>query len=214
MDVRGNSVTLRVNYRNTPEIIDAATACAGSEPVDDLGETYLRGDVRSETVRSGRAKPNLLRVGDVNAQIGHVVERIRRLRRKDVGLGLGDIGVFAPSNDLVDLALSRFKDAGLASRPLASYDGVPNEAIKVGTFNRAKGLEFKVVFLLDLSVFPKRRRPAKAAAENDERVALHISQLFVAMTRARDRLFLLCGDGPSDVISRALEYFDDSTGQP
>ena len=212
LDVRDNSVTLRVNYRNTPEIIEAAIACAGSEPVDDLGETYLRGDVKSETVRSGRAKPGLVRVGDVNAQIDHVIEQVRRFRRRDADLGLGDIGVLAPSNDLVTLAISRFRDAALACRPLAGYDGLPNDAIKVGTFNRAKGLEFRVVFLLDLSVFPKRRRPAEAAAENDERMALHISQLFVAMTRARDGLFLLCGDGPSDVISRAIEHFDDTAG--
>ena len=212
MDVRGNSVTLRVNYRNPPEILRAAMACAGSEQVDDLGEVYRRGDFRPKTVRSASAKPSLVRVGDIDAQIGRVIEQIHRLGRQDAGLNLGDFGVFAPSNDLVDRAISRFEDAELVCQPLASYKGKPNEAIKVGTFNRAKGLEFKVVFLLDLSIFPKRRRPAKAAAENDERMALHVSQLFVAMTRARDGLFLLCGDGPSDVIARAIEHFEDTAG--
>ena len=212
MDVRGNSVTLRVNYRNSPEILRAAMACAGSEQVDDLGEVYRRGDFRPKTVRSASAKPSLVRVGNIDAQIGHVIEQIRRLRRQDVNLGLGDIGVFAPSNDLLDRTISRFEDAEIACQPLAKYEGRSTEAIKVGTFNRAKGLEFKVVFLLDLSIFPKRRRPAKAAAENDERMALHVSQLFVAMTRARDGLFLLCGDGPSDVISKAIRHFEDSAG--
>ena len=139
-------------------------------------------------------------------------KRFRRLRCQDADLGLGDIGVFAPSNDLVDRAISCFADAELACQPLTEYEGQSNAAIKVGTFNRAKGLEFKVVFLLDLSVFPKRRRPAKAAAENEERLALHVSQLFVAMTRARDGLFLLCGDGPSDVIAKAIEHFEDTGG--
>ena len=212
VDVRGNSVTLRVNYRNPPEILRAAMACAGSEQVDDLGEVYRRGDFRPKTVRSANAKPSLVRVGDIDAQIGHVIEQIRLLRHQDVNLGLGDIGVFAPSNDLVDRTISRFEDAEIACQPLAKYEGLSTGAIKVGTFNRAKGLEFKVVFLLDLSIFPGRRRPAKAAAENDERMALHVSQLFVAMTRARDGLFLLCGDGPSEVISKAIEHFEDSAG--
>ena len=212
LDVRGNSVALRVNYRNPPEIIRAAMACAGSERVDDHGKVYRRGDVPPKTVRRASAKPSLVRVGNVDAQISHVVEEIRRLRCQDADLGLGDIGVFAPSNDLVDRAISCFADAELACQPLTKYEGQSNAAIKVGTFNRVKGLEFKVVFLLDLSVFPRRRRPAKAAAENEERLALHVSQLFVAMTRARDGLFLLCGDGPSDVIAKALKHFEDTDG--
>ena len=107
LDVRGRSVTLRANYRNTPEIIRAALACAGSQRVDDFGERYLRGDAPWDTQRKG-VKPMLVRVGDVRTQIDHVAEQIRELRRRSPYLGLGDFGVFAPSNDLVDLALSRF----------------------------------------------------------------------------------------------------------
>ena len=36
IDVRGNSSVLRVNYRNSHEIIAAAMACTGSEEVNDL----------------------------------------------------------------------------------------------------------------------------------------------------------------------------------
>ncbi len=45
VDVRGNSTVLRVNYRNTREIVDAAMACTGSELVDDLGDEYTRGEL-------------------------------------------------------------------------------------------------------------------------------------------------------------------------
>ena len=67
-----------------------------------------------------------------------------------------------------------------------------------------------MVLLLDLSVFPRPKRVGGAAGEVDERTALYISQLFVAMTRARDALFLLCGEKPSDALSRATEYLDDT----
>ena len=59
LDVRGNSAVLRVNYRNTREIIDAAMACAGSERVDDLGDEYARGDAAADAVRNSNVKPCL-----------------------------------------------------------------------------------------------------------------------------------------------------------
>ena len=81
----------------------------------------------------------------------------------------------------------------------------------MGTFHRAKGLEFKVVFLFGISEksFPAPRQPTETDAEYDERRALEISLLFVAMTRARDELFLLSDDNPSEVLYEALDYFDE-----
>ena len=210
LDVRGNSAVLRLNYRNTRQIIDAAMACAGSEPVDDLGDAYRRGDADSEARRSG-TRPQLVRAGDRDAQMEWVVKCIRRLAEGDGGdLRLGDIGVFAPDRALVDLTVAHMRGAALMCQRLDDFDGRPSEAVKVGTFHRAKGLEFKVVFLLDLSVFPRPKRTNGAAGEVDERTALYLSQLFVAMTRARDALFLLCNERPSEAVSRALDHLDDT----
>ena len=85
------------------------------------------------------------------------------------------------------------------------------EGVRLMTAHRAKGLEFKVVFLFGISEksFPVPRQPTETDAEYDERRALEISQLFVAMTRARDELFLLSDDNPSEVLYEALDYFDE-----
>ena len=40
---------------------------------------------------------------------------------------------------------------------------------------------------------------------------MQVSELFVAMTRARDSLFLLCDEEPSDVLYEALDYLDEET---
>ena len=38
---------------------------------------------------------------------------------------------------------------------------------------------------------------------------MQISELFVAMTRARDGLFFLYDEDPSEVVYDALDYFDE-----
>ena len=49
----------------------------------------------------------------------------------------------------------------------------------------------------------------KRQEEYEERRALETTELFVAMTRARDGLFLLCGDEPCDAIYEGLEHIDE-----
>ena len=210
LDVRGNSKVLRLNYRNTQRILDAAMACAGAEQVDDAGEVYARGDAAPETRRPG-AVPMLVRAGDRSAQAKWAAERIRRIQQEEAGeVGLGDIGVFAPGTAVLDGVIGCLKEQGIRCQRLASFDGSPTEKVRVGTFHRAKGLEFKVVFLVDLSAFP-RKWGAGGEEEVNEQQALEISQLFVAMTRARDQLFLLCNERPSDAVARALGHLEDHT---
>ncbi|MFV2102068.1 3'-5' exonuclease [Micromonospora sp. LOL_024] len=73
----------------------------------------------------------------------------------------------------------------------------PGQALKVGTYLRAKGLEFKYVYL------PCHDQGLKAAqlggSADVDRLALARRQLFVAMTRARDLLWLgsITGGAPA-----------------
>ncbi len=78
---------------------------------------------------------------------------------------------------------------------LEHYDGHPVDAVKMGTYLRAKGLEFKRVYLPQYDAAPPNgtppAAPGTAATETSrERAELLRSQLFVAMTRARDVLWL------------------------
>ena len=211
LDVRGNSAVLRVNYRNTREIIDAAMACTGSEPVVDLGEEYARGDAAADAVRNSNVKPCLVLAAIFSNRVNFVVNKIQEFRESQ-GLRYGDIGIFATTGLRVDQVLEKFRRTPLGHRfqNLKDFKGQPNDFIKIGTFHRAKGLEFKVVFLFEISEksFPTPRKDTETDDEYGERRALEVSTLFVAMTRARDRLFLLSDDPPSPVLYDALDHFD------
>lgn len=208
VEVRGRTTVLRVNYRNTRQILDAAMAVAGGEKVEDLGDAYARGDAEADAVRTG-IRPVLVRCAGLDDEVRFIAERIRELVESGA-IGYGDIAVAAATNSQVKAVSDLLGAAGVPTLGLEDYDGRPVDKVKVGTHFRIKGLEFKVVFLprLGEGEFPRRPAPGQPLEEHDEQRALAVSQLFVAMTRARDGLFLLASGDPSPVLGPALERFE------
>ncbi|MCR1786475.1 ATP-binding domain-containing protein [Nocardioides carbamazepini] len=62
--------------------------------------------------------------------------------------------------------------------------------MKVGTFKRAKGLDFKCVLMPGLRHHPPPQRRNETDSAYAERLERFRRELFVGMTRARDRLWL------------------------
>lgn len=204
VETRGRTTVLRVNYRNTQEIIESAMAVAGDESVDDLGDEYARGDADADAARRG-LKPVLVAARSFNDEIEFISDRMTDLVGSRA-IGFGDMAICTATNRLVDEVKQLLRARDIPCQDLQEYDGVPNDCVKIGTFFRAKGLEFKVVFLPGLTEgeFPRSRSPGQDEGEYEEQRSLAISQLFVAMTRARDGLFLTCTDHPSPVLAPAL----------
>ena len=73
---------------------------------------------------------------------------------------------------------------------MLDYDGRPVEAIKVGTIKRAKGLEFKQVLVVRTAPRLFEPVPASEDSTETERRELDRRELYVAMTRARDGLWV------------------------
>lgn len=208
IEVTGRSTILRSNYRNTAEILGAAMAIAGDQQVDDLEEEYRRDEAPAKSVRAGGIRPVLVECASEADETAFVLRRIRDLIDNG-SMTHGDIGVFVPTNREVDRLVSALRSAGIPREDLAASGEASTDEVKVGTYFRAKGLEFKVVFLPGLDErFPRRRQPGQDAAEYEEDRALGISQLFVAMTRARDALFVLAPGSPSPVLVEHLDAFD------
>ena len=209
IEVRGRTTVLSVNYRNTDEILDAAMAVAGDSHIQDIGEVFRRGDESGGTSRSG-PRPLLVKASGLDSQLDEIVSRIREITRTDKDIGPGDIAVLVPMNYQVKKVCERIQRARLGVQRLDKYDGRPNSLVKVGTFHRGKGLEFKAVFLPDLTKgrFPRRPRRNQTVEEAAEERELQISQLFVAMTRARDILVLLYDRQPSEALVYLVDHFD------
>lgn len=208
IDVRGRTTVLKVNYRNTRQIIGAAMAVAGDQVVDDLGDEQRRGDAAADADREG-LKPMLKCCDSHEEELAFLVSEIRQLIAVDT-IGIGDIAIAVTTNDQAKKVRQALADASIESQTLESYDGRPTEAVKVGTHHRIKGLEFKVVLLPFLGVhdFPRPQVPGQGDIEYAEATELAMSCLFVAMTRPRDGLFLTCTGNPSAVLEPALTSFD------
>ena len=113
---------------------------------------------------------------------------------------------------MVERVANSLRAQGIRVQQLDRYDGRPTDLVKVGTYHRGKGLEFKAVFLPGLSkgVFPRPAHDQQSPEEADEARELAISQLFVAMTRARDLLVVLYDGEPTGVIAARAGRFEQA----
>ncbi|MEZ5278966.1 MAG: 3'-5' exonuclease [Acidimicrobiales bacterium] len=208
LEVRGRSSVLRTNYRNTRQILSAAMAVAGEAEVDDLGETFRRGEAPVDALRSASA-PLLIEAASFDDQLSYLAESVGKLVDHDT-FATGDIGILVPTNRMVSQVVARLSSERIPAQDLAKYDGQPSDLVKVGTYHRAKGLEFKAVFLPGLSdgTFPREADPGQPVEEATEAEELALSQLFVAMTRARDLLVALYNGKPSSALASHLDVFE------
>ncbi len=213
VEVRGRTTLLNVNYRNTDHIIDTAMAVAGGVDIEDLSEAYRRGDQLAEVARQG-PRPRLIRARDPDDQIAKIAGMIQKMAAWKDPILPGDTAVLAPWNNQVNKIQKELKGHGLEVQKLDNYDGRPTTKIKVGTFHRAKGLEFKAVFLpyLNLGMFPRRPKKGMSPEEAEELYNLDLSALFVAMTRARDVLVVLHNGDPSKALAPVLGSFETRSG--
>ena len=126
------------------------------------------------------------------------------------GLDLGDMLVAAATKKQVDLIADFLKEAGVPAEELTAYDGATTPRVKIGTYKRSKGLEFKVVLLPFLSGdgFPYGRSTNQSDDEWEEVRQMGLAELFVAMTRARDVLMMTAGDDVLPEIQRAQDLFE------
>lgn len=210
VEVRGRTTVLRINYRNSAEVLDVAMATTGEESVEDLDEQFTRAGDAGETTRHS-ARPQLFVAANDFEQGQVVADQIELLvEDRSNGIGSGDIAVLCPSNKSAKELRGALQARHLPAIDLNDYEGIPTSSVKVGTYHRVKGLEFKAVILPDLSdgVFP-RSRPAHVTEEQwaDQEAAM-MASLFVAMTRARDRLILTCVRTPSPALEGAIDQLE------
>ena len=206
VDIVGRSRVLTANWRNTWSVWTAAKAVMQGQEFDDLDEDVgLRptGDEPEPLTVGDPAELHILRspAEELEMLVALVQERL------DAGVDKGDLAVLVEVKRKGDAVAKAFEAAGIATVRLDRYEGEHAEGVLVGTFSRAKGLEFKEVFVPGLAEaeWPSRwfLPPDLMGDQRAERLALQLRTLFVGMTRARDRLVLLSGGKPCEPVARA-----------
>ena len=195
IEARGRTSILRLNYRNTAEVLALAMQCAQSVLTGD-GTPREEDDmplVQPATAGRRGALPVLIEARHAAEEAALLAERL--LAALAAGVPLEDMAVLFRTK-----ALMRPLEQALAQRglPVQSMNAVAfrhfdwrQPAVRLLTLHSAKGLEFPLVFVAGLQALPWRDEPLQDA----------VRLLYVAMTRATREL-VLSAHGTSPVVQR------------
>jgi hypothetical protein len=188
LSVAGRGVVMDTNYRNTAEILEAARSIVDGTSFTDIEGTATAASAPSAP-RHG-SKPEFLSFPSSDAHNAAMIDRVRSAIGA-VDVNLGDVAVLCFYNWQVDRAMKLFSNAGIPVLELSKYDGLTSDALKVGTIKRSKGLEFKQVLVPWVKPWLKRpRRSVGETTASSEREDRDRRELFVGLTRARDRVWV------------------------
>jgi len=196
---QGRSTRLYVNYRTTAQIQQQAERLL-PEHIDSE-EYEERSYLRPLALLRGEV-PVVRSFYDRSAEAEGLAEWIWQRLREDYQTG--DVAVFARAHLLLEEFVSALEKRGLACCRL-SETAMPNpERIAVGTTHRAKGLEFKVVAVVGVDDFWFPCQAELQRLEDPQEREAFINQerqlLYVACTRARERLWLSYTGRPSQFL--------------
>lgn len=199
VDVRGRSKTLRVNYRTSHQIREQADRLLGPEVVDADGN---REDRRyTVSVFNGPA-PEIRVFSDEGEEVQAVGAWMKAL--VESGLLPHEIGIFVRSSVQTARAAAAADVAGLSGRVLDDRVEVKPGSVSIGTMHLAKGLEFRAVAVMacDDEVLPLQARVEELGDAGDLQEVYETERqlLYVACTRARDRLLVSGVDPASEFI--------------
>jgi len=201
VNIRGRSHTLKINYRTSHQIRTAADLLLPSAITDVDGNQEDRRHTVS--VFNGPV-PEVEICDDLEAETDYVGEWLAS--RLTDGIQPDEIGVFVRCEDQIERAIAAIEAAGSQAARLDGTVIPPQGHISVSTMHLAKGLEFRTVAVIacDDEVLPLQERIETISDEADLEEVYNTERhlLYVACTRARDRL-LITGVDP------ASEFLDD-----
>lgn len=209
INITGRGTLLRKNYRNTQEILRAAHALMRSEHLDDMDESEGEIPEPEFSVRCGPV-PTLHRFRQPDEEMQWVRAKIEELKAKQ-GYRERDFAVLYrgrwPYRDLITRHLGPHVQLAELQRDASTYFG---QGVKHTTFHSAKGLEFKIVFIV--GVTDGQFVPKDDWTLDGEELSAYLARerrlLYVAMTRARDLLYMSCSRGqPSRFLSSVPEEY-------
>jgi mRNA-degrading endonuclease RelE of RelBE toxin-antitoxin system len=199
VDVRGRSHTLRINYRTSHQIRLQADRLLPPSVSDVDGNEEARTGTLS--VFNGPA-PDVLTFKDAIAESFAVGGWITSLLAE--GYLPHEIGVIVREHAQRARAVDAVKAAGCKAQNLGEKSEPMPGQVSVGTMHLAKGLEFRAVAVMacDDEVIPLQDRIEAVTDDADLEEVYNTERhlLYVACTRARDRLMVSGVDPASEFL--------------
>ena len=187
IDIRGRALTLKVNYRTSHQIRQAADRLLPKTAQDvDGNEQDRRGTVSAFE----GPDPEILNWATQGDEIAGIADWIGRTIADRIAPS--EIGLFVRTNEQLSRARAAVKAAGHTQLELSERLEEPKGRIAIGTMQLSKGLEYKAIAVMacDDSILPLQERMEAVAdeVELDEVYETERNLFYVASTRARDRL--------------------------
>ncbi|MDO4795011.1 MAG: 3'-5' exonuclease [Brachymonas sp.] len=190
IEAQGRTSILRMNYRNTVEILALAMQCA-EQLLTDVSEsdTHMQ-RVRPETAGRRGPMPQLLRFTSDKDEAHALAERIAQLVKN--GTPPDDIAVLCRDKYHWEPLQNALKRQGIPTQTRSGRKNIDwaTPSVKLLSMHAAKGLEFPHVFVMRLDLLPGKH-------DLDEELRV----FYVAMTRATHQLTLSCA-GDSLLVQR------------
>ena len=197
VQARGRTTILRINYRNTNEILDYAYRFAKHylAPADS-DEDHIPLIEPQGAGRHG-SKPYLRQLTSFDEEVRYLVHTLKRLNEN--GMPWLDMCVTYRSHWIGEVLQMAFENASIPTQWLASSKHKKsfrpgNDSVKLMTMHSSKGLEFPLVAIAGLGYLPGDNHDLAAEAK----------LLYVAMTRSTDKLLLTCHQ-PSEFVRLLAE---------
>jgi superfamily I DNA/RNA helicase len=191
IQARGRTTILKLNYRNTAEVM--GVACRFAREVLSAKEADEDGIplVVPETAGRRGDKPRIARFADAGRELAYIATELRSFHRG--GTPWKHMAVLFRTNRHGEQIAQHLARAQVPASLSKKID--PGEdTVNLLTFHSSKGLEFPVVFIPFLESMPYMRDDIPGEAK----------LLYVGMTRAMDRL-LLTHHGDSRFVAEVAE---------
>ncbi len=204
INIAGRSSRLNINYRTTAEILGWSLGLLRGQPIDDM-EGGLDSIAGCKSFVHGQP-PTLEGCSSSEAEAKLIAKTVKEWSEN--GIDLAEIGIAVRAKWSTSKIEQALKLASLRSVDLAKADE-DDDAVRVGTMHRMKGLEFRCVVVAGVSAKLVPAVNAVTPIEDDKQTHQQDLErerclLFVACTRAREELLVTWHGEPSPFLA-ALE---------
>jgi len=204
LDARGRTHHLRRSYRTTREIMQFATLLYRLRLENEKDDDILVPDLL--TMPNGTF-PQVIPLTSPQDEIARVANEVAEFVQK--GFPRKHLLVLHTNGNGVNALIQAIDDKLGKNAALDAKDNYPGDYIRVTTLNAGAGLESPIVFLVGLrDLFEEEQSLRLSDEERDSLIRDNTRKLYMAATRAGQRLVLTYAGDLPEVLIAALEVKD------